>query len=85
MRVKQVTWWSGDVTRSTGAVSVSVIYKKEARMKVKVALQGHKAAAVSRARGDKDEDSDVLFGVTRTDEIKAPESIRGTAHVCSTF
>lgn len=50
-------------------------------MKVKVALHGYKAAAVSRARGYKDEDSDVLFGVTRTDEIKDPGSIRGRAHV----
>lgn len=54
-------------------------------MKVKVALHEYKAAAVSRARGDKDEDSDVLFGVTRTDELKALESIRGTEHVSSTF
>lgn len=39
-------------------------------MNGKVALHGYKAAAVSRAIGDKDEDSNVLFGVTRTDEIK---------------
>lgn len=45
-----------------------MIYKKEARMKVKVALHGYKAAAVSRARGDKDEDSDVLFRVTKMDQ-----------------
>lgn len=53
-------------------------------MKVKVALHGYEATAVSTARGNKDEDSGVLFGVTKTDEIKDPESIRGTANVGST-